>query len=232
MRSIQLLHGTDRIIEVPDISLGNPHNDYGMGFYCTRAHEMACEWACKKNTDGFVNVYDFDMDGLQVLNLLDGNHSVLNWIALLLQYRSFKLDSEIAIDARDHIIRNYAVDLSEYDVVIGYRANDSYFQYAESFVSNTLPLRSLNRALRLGKLGEQTVIISPKGFERLQFAEAYTVDKSIYFPKYLDRDIRARDTYRNEIKKSKSYRNDLFVLDILREEMSNDDPRIQRILFE
>ena len=34
------------------------------------------------------------------------------------------------------------------------------------------------------------------------------------------------------IKKSKSYRDDIFVLDILREEMSNDDPRIQRILFE
>ena len=35
-----------------------------------------------------------------------------------------------------------------------------------------------------------------------------------------------------EIKKSKSYRDDIFVLDILREEMAGDDPRIQRILFE
>lgn len=34
------------------------------------------------------------------------------------------------------------------------------------------------------------------------------------------------------IAKSRSYRNDIFVLDILREEMANDDPRIQRILFE
>ena len=51
-------------------------------------------------------------------------------------------------------------------------------------------------------------------------------------PLLLYRDTRARDTYRKEIKKSKSYRNDIFVLDILREEMSNDDPRIQRSLFE
>ena len=150
----------------------------------------------------------------------------------LLQFRTFKLDSEVAVDARDYIIEHYSVDLSGYDIVVGYRADDSYFQYAESFVSNTLPLRSLNKALRLGKLGEQTVVISQRGFERLKFVDAYSVDKNVYYPKFLDRDTKARDTYRKEIKKTKSYRDDIFVLDILREEMSNDDPRIQRILFE
>jgi len=193
---------------------------------------MACEWACKKNTDGFVNAYSFDDTELNVLNLLDGQHTVLNWIALLLKYRTFKLDTELSIDARDYIIEHYSVDLSGYDVVIGYRADDSYFQYAESFVSNGLPLRSLNNALRLGKLGEQTVVISQKGFDRLKFIEANPVDKSIYYPKFLDRDTKARDTYRQEIKKNTSYRDDIFVLDILREEMRNDDPRIQRIIFE
>ena len=229
---MKLLHGTDHIIETPDITIGNPHNDYGMGFYCTKVDEMAREWACKKNSNGFVNVYDFDDTGLNVLNLLDGNHTVLNWIALLLQFRTFKLDSEIAMDARDYLIEHYAIDLSGYDVVIGYRADDSYFQYAESFVSNALPLRSLNTALRLGKLGEQTVVISHRGFNRLKFLEAYPVDKSVYYPKFVDRDSTARDTYRKEIKRSKSYRDDIFVMDILREEMTNDDPRIQRILFD
>lgn len=232
MSIIQLFHGTDHIIEAPDIHIGNPHNDYGKGFYCTREDEMAREWACKKNTDGFVNSYAFDIDGLKVLNLLDGNHTVLNWIALLLQFRTFQLDSEVAIDARDYIIDRYSIDLSGYDVVVGYRADDSYFQYAESFVSNTLPLRSLNKALRLGKLGEQTVVISQKGFDHLSFIDAYPVSKNVYYPKFLDRDINARDAYRKEIKKSKAYRDDIFVLDILREEMTGDDPRIQQILSE
>ena len=232
MSLMQLFHGTDHIIEIPNIHVGNPHNDYGRGFYCTRVDEMAREWACKKNTDGFVNCYAFDTDGLKMLNLLDGNHTVLNWMALLLQFRTFKLDSEVAVDARDYIIGHYSIDLSEYDAVIGYRADDSYFQYAESFVSNTLPLRNLNKALKLGKLGEQTVVVSQKGFNHLRFLSAYPVDRSLYYPKFLDRDTKARDTYRKEIKKGKSYRDDIFVLDILREEMSNDDPRIQRILFE
>jgi hypothetical protein len=232
MSVIKIFHGTDHIIEVPDINIGNPHNDYGKGFYCTKVHELAREWACKKNTDGFVNTYYLDTKELKVLNLLDGNHTVLNWIALLLQFRTFKLNSEIAIDARGYIIENYSVNIKDYDIIVGYRADNSYFQYAESFVSNTLPLRSLNTALRLGNLGEQTVAISEKAFERLKFVEAPSVDKDIYYPKFLDRDTTARDTYRKEIRKDKSYRDDIFVMDILRKEMKNNDPRIQRILSE
>lgn len=232
MNTITLLHGTDHIIEVPDINIGNEHNDYGKGFYCTRSEEMAKEWACKQNTDGFINRYELNTKGLKILNLTDGNHTVLNWIALLLKYRTFKLSSEIAVDARDYIIENYSVDASSYDVIVGYRADDSYFRYAESFVSNGLPLRSLNQALKLGKLGEQTVLVSQKAFDRIKFTDASPVEKNIYYPKFLNRDLAARKTYRQEIKKSKSYRDDIFVMDILREELKNDDPRIQRIIFE
>ena len=227
-----VFHGSDHIVEHPVLNGGKRSNDYGSGFYTTESLELAKELACVKNTDGFVNIYDFETAGLKTLNLLDGNHSVLNWIALLLKFRTFGIDSEVAVASRDYLIEHYSVDLSDYDVVVGYRADDSYFRYAESFVSNTLPLRSLNKALRLGKLGEQTVIISQKGFEHLKFVDAYPVDKSIYYPKFLNRDIKARETYKKEIKKSQSYKDDIFVLDILREEMPNDDPRIQRILSE
>ena len=232
MSIIKLLHGSDHIIKKPDYSLGKTYNDYGKGFYCTEVFEMSKEWACKENKDGFVNEYNFNMDGLKVLNLLDGKHSVLNWIALLLKNRMFTLQDEIAIDARDYIIKNYSLDLAEYDVVIGYRADDSYFSYAQSFVSNTLPLKSLNQALKLGKLGVQTALISKRAFKQIEFVKAVPVDKEIYYPKFLSRDTTARITYQKEIKKRRSYGNDIFVIDILREEIKNDDPRIQRIILE
>ncbi len=50
MSVYKLLHRTDHIIEVPDINIGNPHNDYRKGFYCSKVEEMAREWTCKKNT--------------------------------------------------------------------------------------------------------------------------------------------------------------------------------------
>ena len=193
---------------------------------------MAKEWACKNGTDGFVNRYTVNGEGLKTLQLSDGSHTVLNWIAILLKHRSFSLSSPLAADAREYIIEHYAVDTSGYDLITGYRADDSYFRYAESFVENTLPLRSLNKALQLGKLGLQTVLVSPKAFDQIKFVDAIPVDKNIYYPKFVARDTKARQTYKNEIAKSRSYRDDIFVMDILREEMKNDDPRIQRILLE
>lgn len=232
MEKTILYHGSNQVVEAPELSQGNIRNDYGQGFYCTRLEEMAKEWACKNQKDGFVNRYELDMNGLRVLNLSDGNHTVLNWIAVLLKNRTFRLRSPIAIDAREYLIEHFAVDTSVFDVIIGYRANDSYFQYAESFVENTLPLRSLNKALTLGKLGLQTVLVSEKAFDQIKFIEAEPVDRTIYYPKFFERDAKARQTYTAEIAKSRSYRDDIFVLDILREEMTNDDPRIHRILFE
>ncbi len=232
MNNLTLLHGSDHIIEIPDINIGNEHNDYGRGFYCTHLEEMAKEWACKQNTDGFVNKYEIDNDGLKILDLTDGNHTVLNWIALLLQNRTFKLGSEVSGEARDYLIEHYSVDLEGVDIIIGYRADDSYFQYAEGFVNGGLPLRLLNKALLLGKLGKQTVLVSQRAFDRIKFINAVPVSKDVYYPKFIDRDSSARNTFRNEIKKGKLSKDDIFAFDILREEMANDDPRIQRIISE
>lgn len=229
---ITLYHGTDHILKKPSIELGKETNDYGKGFYCTKLPEMAKEWACKDNTDGFANRYNFEEEGLKILNLLDGKHTVLNWIALLLRHRIFTIQEEIARDARDYIIKHFAVDTTPYDVIVGYRADDSYFSYAQSFVGNALPLRSLSKALQLGKLGEQTVLVSKKAFEQITFESAEPVSKEVYYPKFIARDSSARQTYQKEIKRSRSYREDIFVMDILREEIKNDDPRIQRIVLE
>ncbi len=227
-----LLHGSSQVIESPKLSQGNVHNDYGRGFYCTEMEEMAREWACKDQKDGFVNRYELDLEGMRTLNLSDGSHTVLNWIAILLKNRTFRLRSPIAIDAREYLIEHFAPDTAACDLIVGYRADDSYFQYAESFVENTLPLRSLNQALTLGKLGLQTVLVSERAFRQLRFIDAEPVDRTVYYPRFIERDTKARQTYTAEIAKSRTYRDDIFVLDILREEMSNDDPRIQRILFE
>lgn len=231
MPIIKLYHGTDYIIEKPDISLGKTYNDYGRGFYCAESLEMAKEWACKNNKDGYVNIYEINTNELKVLNLLDGKHSVLNWIALLLKNRTFTLQDEIALDAKNYLIENYLPDISMYDVIIGYRADDSYFSYAQSFISNTLPLRSLNQALRLGKLGLQTVLISEKAFKKIKFIGKEEVKRKNYYPKFLSRDTNARKTYYQKVQKGKTYIDDIFVMDILREEMKNDDSRIQRIIF-
>ena len=231
MAYITLFHGSDHVIKKPEYELGKKTNDYGRGFYCTMIPDMAKEWACKRNTNGFMNEYLLDDSELKVLNLLDGNHTVLNWIAILLAHRIFTINDEIGQDAKDYLIQHFSIDTSSYDIIIGYRADDSYFSYAQSFIHNALPLRGLSKALQLGKLGQQTVLVSKKAFEKIKFVEAEPVDKEIYYSKFLARDIQAREEYNSEVKKSKSYKDDIFVMDILRGEVKKDDPRIQRIIL-
>ena len=76
-----LWHGSQKIIEAPQFGLGKVHNDYGQGFYCTESLDLAREWACSGDADGFVNRYELDMTDLKVLDLLSPHYSVLHWIA-------------------------------------------------------------------------------------------------------------------------------------------------------
>lgn len=230
MATIKLFHGSSNKIETPSYLLGKPNNDYGKGFYCTQDIELAKEWARKQNTDGYVNEYNLDLNGLRILDLLNGEYNILNWIALLLKYRTFTIEDEIALDAKEYILKHYFIDLPNYDVAIGYRTDDSYFSFAYSFVSNSLPLKGLTKALELGKLGTQFALISKKAFTQLKYISSEKVDERAYFPKFSSRDSLARDTYKKVIKKQKSYKDDIFVMDILRQEIKEDDPSIQRML--
>ena len=66
---------------------GKAYNDYGRGFYCTEHIELAKEWACTKGTDRYANKYEIETNGLSVLNLLTGDHTILNWLAVLMLHR-------------------------------------------------------------------------------------------------------------------------------------------------
>ena len=228
---ITLYHGSKIIIEKPTLRGGKETNDYGYGFYCTKEKELANEWACPDNNDGYANEYLLDLEGLNILDLSDKKYNILNWIALLLQYRIPKGLNPNDEQARDYIVKNFSVDLTNVDVIIGYRADDSYFSFAYSFVSNSLPLKGLKKALELGKLGTQFALISKKAFTQLKYISSEKVDGRAYFCKFSSRDSLARDTYKKVIKKQKSYKDDIFVMDILGQEIKEDDHRIQRMLL-
>ena len=225
-----LSHGSNNIIDKPILSLGKTTNDYGKGFYCTEDFELACQWATKNNNNGYANEYVLDLSELKVLNLMDPKYTVLNWLAILLKNRTFRLYDETAIDAKEYLLNNFYIDTTEYDVVIGYRADDSYFSYAQSFISNSLSLKNLSAALKLGNLGTQIVLVSEKAFERLSFEKSHFADKKIYFPKFISNDEKAREEFQHKIKRNKPSKDDIYIRDIIIEEMNSNDSRIQRTI--
>ena len=219
-------HGSDHIIETPLYNGSKKTNDYGYGFYTTENKELAMEWACSDNRDGFANIYELNTDGLHILNLNDSQYCILNWLAVLTKYRSYWQSGSVAEEAKNYLQKNFFVDPSGYDIVIGYRADDSYFSFAQDFVSGAISLRKLSEAMRLGKLGEQVVLKSEKSFSQIRFIDAEAAAAEIYFEKKSIRDRDARRAYRLSRKEAENI-NELYMLDIMREGIRNGDPRLR-----
>lgn len=222
---MRLYHGSENIIEKPVYGKGARYNDYGKGFYCTENIELAKEWACAKQKNGYANIYDLDLSELNVLNLNSGSYNILNWLAILADNRTYWQNGSIAEPAKNYIKENFLPDISTYDVIIGYRADDSYFSFAQDFVSGVISLQKLAQAMRLGKLGEQIVLKSLKAFAQIQFAGYENADAEEYYIKKNEREREARRQYRRN-KKEKADVNELFILDIMREEIKNGDARL------
>lgn len=217
---IDIYHGSVNIVEKPIFGMGKLYNDYGQGFYCTEHVELAKEWACSFGSNGYANHYRLDMNGLSVLNLNVPEYNILNWLAILLENRKFNVAEGLPQRAKTYLLENFIVNYKKYDVIIGYRANDSYFSYAGDFVNGTLSLSDLSEAMRLGKLGEQVVMKSKKAFDALSFVEAIGAPGEEYFAKYKQRDDEARDKYRQIVSKP-SKENEIYVIDIIRNNLKN-----------
>jgi len=217
---IDIYHGSVKLVEKPLFGAGKPHNDYGRGFYCTEHAELAKEWACSADSDGYANHYQLDMTGLTVLNLNEPEYNILNWLAILLENRKFNVADGMPQRAKAYLLENFKVDYKKYDIIVGYRANDSYFSYAGDFVNGTLSLSDLSEAMRLGKLGEQVVLKSRKAFEALTFMEAINVSRQEYFAKYKSRDEEARGRYR-QIASKPMAEDETYIIDIIRNNWKN-----------
>ncbi len=181
-----LYHGSEFIIEKPEYKKGNIHNDYGIGFYCTTNKELAKEWATKRSGNGFINKYEIRDDRLKILDLTKPPYNdVMYWVSLLMHKR------ELSSSLRDNYPRelkyledNYLLNVNDYDVVIGYRADDSYFHFPQAFVRSEITLESLNSIFTAGDLGKQYVLISERSFKLLKFIdyeEAHENSKEDYY---------------------------------------------------
>ena len=149
--------------------MGRKNNDFGLGFYCTANVELAKEWAVSSPRSGFYNQYTLDTEYLKVLNLNNSDYTILNWSAVLIEHRLFSIKTPVAGRAKKYLIDNFGINVNAYDVIIGYCADDSYFDYAESFLNNSISVEQLASAMKLGKLGEQIVVKSKYAFSNLKF---------------------------------------------------------------
>ena len=221
-----IYHGSSKIIEKPVYGQGKIYNDYGIGFYCTDHLEMAKEWAVGKDQDGYANIYQIDCTDLDILDLNAPDYCILHWLNVLLQNREFDSPGALAQEAKEYLLQYFQVDYQDRDAMIGYRADDSYFSFAQDFINGTISYRQLNNAMHLGKLGQQFVLKSQTAFERIQFLDYEVASSQEWYTQKTQRDKAARRQY-FDTERNKRQRGDLYIMQIMDEEMRSHDPRLR-----
>lgn len=226
---ITIYHGSEKVIEKPIFGGGRKNNDFGYGFYCTESEELAKEWAVSSLRNGFSNCYSLNIEYLNILNLNSPEYTILNWIAVLVEHRLFAIKTPVARRAKEYLIENFGINVNAYDVITGYRADDSYFDYAESFLNNGISVQQLARAMKLGKLGEQIVVKSQYAFRNLQYQGFDIAEKDQYYVLRKARDDEANQLYLDMLEEEGD---GLYIQDIMRGGIKSDDPRIPRNISE
>ena len=224
-KKITIFHGSEKIIETPTFGEGKKTNDFGLGFYCTESESLAKEWAVSSLRDGFSNRYTLDTEYLNILNLNSPDYTILNWIAVLVEHRLFSIKTPVARRAKRYLIDNFGINVNAYDLITGYRADDSYFDYAESFLNNGISVEQLARAMQLGKLGEQIVLKSKFAFSCIQHEGFDVAEKEEFYILRKARDDEANQLYLEMLEEESD---GLYIQDIIRGGITNDDPRIPR----
>ena len=190
-------HGSDHIVKEPVYLGGKADNDDGNGFYTTEYEDRARSWATLNGNpeQSIVNVYDLDIEKLSVLDLAD--YGVLAWIAEVVSNRG--TNQEAASIVGNRLVEMYRVDSEKYDIVKGYRADDSYTQVVEAFLMNQINIYEVQRLFYKGSLGNQIFLKSKKAFENINWLKSYEVE--------LQEEHKKEDSYaRREVNKFLSER--------------------------
>ena len=187
IKKILVYHGSDHIIHTPIYLGGKDDNDYGNGFYTTEYEDRAKSWAALNGdpSHSIVNKYELDLNGLNVLDLAD--FGVLTWIAEVVSNRGTSQEMTEILGKR--LVEMYKVDTSLYDIIKGYRADDSYTQVIEAFLLNQINIAEVERLFYKGSLGNQIFLKSEKAFSQIKWLES---SETASEEKYADDDLKAR----------------------------------------
>ena len=215
-----IFHGSKVRIEKPKVKGSNDANDYGPAFYLTLELDSAKSWACRNNTVGIVNQYYCEEKTFKNLKVLDLTNkslfSVLNWMAILMHFR--KLDDSFVRMNQNTLdwLQKYYINVDDYDVIIGFRADDSYFRFPIRFLSNDLAFEDLEEVFLSGNLGIQYAFMSERAIKSLKFVKAIDCDNE-YVGHYYSIVNEASKQFDALINKPRDP-NKTYILDLMRED--------------
>lgn len=111
-----IYHGSDEIVEFPEIRTHRYNKDFYYGFYCIEMKEQAIRWVTRHGETGILNVYKYNP--VESLNIKVFPEMTEEWLDFIVACRSGKSHS--------------------YDIVEGPMADDTIFNYVQNYIDGSI----------------------------------------------------------------------------------------------
>lgn len=111
-----LYHGSNQIVEYPEIRKAKFNKDFYFGFYCTQYEKQAERWAGRYGKKGYINKYEYIPD-CNLKNLKFENMTE-EWLDFIVACRT----------GQPH----------QYDIVEGPMADDTIYNYVQEYIDGKI----------------------------------------------------------------------------------------------
>ena len=159
---MKLYHGSNVIIEKPDLLKGRKNIDFGQGFYLTTEKSLAKKWACGRYAESpHVNEYFLSLQEMTIYFF--GYNQI--WLDYIIYNR---LERELPEKLKF---------LEDVDILIGPIVDDKLFKIIELYEQGFLSAKTSVKLLTCLGYSEQVVLKSEKSLELLKFISGEKIDE-------------------------------------------------------
>ncbi|MCF0195341.1 MAG: DUF3990 domain-containing protein [Bacteroidaceae bacterium] len=146
-----LYHGTNIIVDKPEIMQSGHTKDFGYGFYCTALEKQAQRWAISKRNPHIVCVYNYQPH--ERLKILSFETMTEQWL--------------------DFVVSCRHGEPHGYDVVEGPMADDQVWDYVEDFIAGRISREAFWALAKFKHPTHQVVFCNDSALRTLTFLSSY-----------------------------------------------------------
>ena len=151
--SITIYHGSNVIVESPQIIVSGFYKYFGYGFYCTNLEKQAKKWALSKRGGSYVSIYEYHPnDSLRVLSFPQMTDEWLDFVVAC--RRGIKHD---------------------YDIVEGPMADDQIWDYVEDFMDGSITREAFWVLAKFKYPTHQIVFCTQRSLESITFENSFSL---------------------------------------------------------
>lgn len=152
--SITLYHGSNQIVDEPEIRIARYNKDFYYGFYCTLIKEQAIKWATRYQSTGYLNEYSYTEN--PELKIKKFETMTEEWLDFIADCRLGKAH--------------------DYDIVEGPMANDTIFNYVQDFIDGNISRAAFWELAKFKKPTHQISFHTARALTTLRFVKGYEIN--------------------------------------------------------